>query len=300
MFGGKTFLQEEGGPIGNRLAMACSRVVMTDWGEKYLDILDRAGIITTLLKIYVDAVRQISTKIRDGLRYEADKEDWTWSVEAEEEDVRRRSENETVDARMARILQPAMNSINGDLVFTTELQEDFPNGRLPTIDFRMWFEEDQEVKHTFFNKSMKTQLQLPKRSAMSEKQKISILSNDLNRGLSNINVEKMPEIEKKEVTNHFVKQLKNSGYQRQECREIGVRVSGVKNWLRRRKRREEKGEDFYRSGTSTLQSRIKKKLLDPVRWYKPRPDDDEEGGNGKERNEEGIRKGGKKRKAMDG
>ena len=81
--------------------------------------------------------------------------------------------------------------------------------------------------------------------------------------MSNINVERMPESEKIEVTNHFIKQLKNSGYQRQECREIVM--SGVKNWLRRRKRREEKGEDFYRSGTSTLQSRIKKKLLDPVR-----------------------------------
>ena len=180
MFGGKTFLQEEGGPIGNRLTMACSRVVMTDWREKYLDILDKAGIVTTLLKIYVDDVRQISTKIRDELRYEADKEDWMWSAEAEDEDVRKRSEGQTVDGRMARILQLAMNSINGDLVFTTELQEDFPDGRLKILDFKMWLEEDQEVNHTFFDKSMKTQLQLPKRSAMSEKQKISILSNDLN------------------------------------------------------------------------------------------------------------------------
>ena len=73
MFGGKTFLQREGGPIGNRLTMACARVVMTDWGEKYLNILEKAGIVTTLLKIYVDDVRQISTRIRDGLRYDTDK-----------------------------------------------------------------------------------------------------------------------------------------------------------------------------------------------------------------------------------
>ena len=134
MFGGKTFLQEEGGPIGNRLTMACSRVVMTEWGEKYLDILNKAGIVTTLLKIYVDDVRQISSKIRDGLRYDVEREDWVWSAEAEVEDGKKRSEGESVDGRMARILQPAMNSINGDLVFTTELQEDFPDGRLPTLD----------------------------------------------------------------------------------------------------------------------------------------------------------------------
>ena len=32
-FGGKIYLQKEGGPIGNRLTMACSRVVMQDWGR---------------------------------------------------------------------------------------------------------------------------------------------------------------------------------------------------------------------------------------------------------------------------
>ena len=49
---------------------------MTDWGEKYLQILDKAEIVTTLLKIYVDDVRQISTRIKDGLRYQVDKEEW--------------------------------------------------------------------------------------------------------------------------------------------------------------------------------------------------------------------------------
>ena len=33
-FGGRTFLQLFGGPIGARLTMACARVVMTEWGEK--------------------------------------------------------------------------------------------------------------------------------------------------------------------------------------------------------------------------------------------------------------------------
>ena len=74
--------------------------------------------------------------------------------------------------------------------------------RLPTLDFKMWLEDDQEVNHTFFEKSMKTQLQLPKKSAMSEKQKL-ILSNDLNRRLSNINVDRMPEEEKLEVVDHL-------------------------------------------------------------------------------------------------
>ena len=85
-FGGRTFLQLFGGPIGARLTMACARVVMTEWGDRYMEILDKAGIETTLLKIYVDDVRQVSTLIKKGLRYQSKEKAWKWSEEAEKED----------------------------------------------------------------------------------------------------------------------------------------------------------------------------------------------------------------------
>ena len=251
-FGGRTFLQMFGGPIGARLTMACARIVMTEWGEKYLEILDKAGIRTTLLKIYVDDVRQVSTLIRRGMRYSNKSKDWQWSREAELEDEKKMEEGESKDARMARILQPAMNGINTDLVFTTELQEDFEDYKIPTLDFKMWLEEDLEINHTFYEKPMKTQIMIPRRSAMPEKMKMSIASNDLNRRMSNINVERMPEEEKIEVADNFTRQLKNSGYGRQECREIVM--SGLKSWLRRHQRRKKEGKGFYRSAASTLQS----------------------------------------------
>ena len=50
-----------GGLKGARLTMACARIVMTGLGEKYLEMLEKAGVVTTLLKIYVDDVRQSST-----------------------------------------------------------------------------------------------------------------------------------------------------------------------------------------------------------------------------------------------
>ena len=138
--------------------------------------------------------------------------------------------------------------------------------KLPTLDFKLWMEEDMEINHTFFEKSMKTQLVIPKRSAMAMKQKISINSNDLNRRLSNINIDRMEDGELERVTDHYTSQLKGSGYTRAECKEIIV--SGALGWKRRHQRRREENKDFYRSATSTLRTRIKKKLLDPVRWYK--------------------------------
>ena len=104
--------------------------------------------------------------------------------------------------------------------------------------------------------------------------KINILSNDLNRRLSNINTERMPEEEQLIVVEKFTQQLENSEYNRQECREIVV--SGVKSWIRRHERRKKEGIGFYRSAASTLQGRIRKKLVDKTTWYQPRREDEEE------------------------
>ena len=43
-FGGKIYLQRKGGPIGARITMACSRLVMQDWGENYKKILKESGL----------------------------------------------------------------------------------------------------------------------------------------------------------------------------------------------------------------------------------------------------------------
>ena len=36
------------------------------------------------------------------------------------------------------------------------------------------------------------------------------------------------------------------------------------------------GHDFYRGAASTLRTRMKKKILDPVNWYKPKESTEEE------------------------
>jgi hypothetical protein len=68
-FGGKTYLQMGGGPIGARVTMAAARIVMQDWGEKYREILTRSGLEIRLLGGYVDDGRQATNKIRRGYRF---------------------------------------------------------------------------------------------------------------------------------------------------------------------------------------------------------------------------------------
>ena len=63
-FGGKLYLQAGGGPIGQRPTMVASRIVMQDFMEDYRTKLTEAGLRTTLLKVYVDDARQVTTKLK--------------------------------------------------------------------------------------------------------------------------------------------------------------------------------------------------------------------------------------------
>ena len=101
---------------------------------------------------------------------------------------------------------------------------------------------------------------------MSDKQRHSILANELIRRLSNTNHKDLEETSN--IMEVFTQQLKSSGYSRKTTREIVV--SGTVGWKRKIKRRAEDGTDFYRSAKSTLAGRCRKKLLEKVTFTKPR------------------------------
>ena len=134
-----------------------------------------------------------------------------------------------------------MNSVNDNLRFTTEAPEDFENNRLPTLDFVIWMVAGL-LYHTYYEKAMKNQLTVMQRSAMSENQKMAILSNELVRRVSNIHRDVLEE-ELEGVTEHYISQLKSSGYSRKQVRETVV--CGLVGSRRKMERREKKGQKQY-------------------------------------------------------
>ena len=138
----------------------------------------------------------------------------------------------------------AMNSINSDLKFTIENEDDFENKRLPTLSFEIWSSKEG-IRTSYFEKKMRNQILTMKRSSQSENSKVSILTNELNRRFqmmdSRITIE-----EKKEKIEHFTQQLINSGYNWSTIREIIV--SSLRSVIRKEKKRLETGEKRYRTG----------------------------------------------------
>ena len=131
---------------------------------------------------------------------------------------------------------------------------------------------------------------------MSVRQKMSILSNEMIRRLSNMNIEKAEDDEKQNIVEHFITQLKTSGYDRKQAREVVV--SGIRGWKRKIERRRELGQDFYRGAASTLKQRIRKKLIDPVNWYKNKIDD-KKTQEPEEQEDKAPKTGKRKRKTME-
>ena len=86
-----------------------------------------------------------------------------------------------------------MNNINEDLEFNADISGEFDNGRIPTLDFELWIEEDGSLNHNYFQKSIRTPYVTMQRSAMSNHQKMAIMSNEMIRRLSNINHKKNRE-----------------------------------------------------------------------------------------------------------
>ena len=265
-FGNEYFHQKEGGSIGDRWTGAAAEVVMQDWANNYQKILDDSGVSTLLLAGYVDDGRQFSTCLPLGNRYDKDTRKFQFSEEALQEDTRHKNNGESTNQRMGRICLVAMNSINSDLEFTIETPEDFPEEKLPTLDFKIWQEPDKTINHCYYQKEVKTPFVIMARSGMATQQKLQILSNELTRRLSNVNQENSELKQYTRIINQFTQELKSSEYSFRTAREIVI--SGIRGLRTRKRLRELKNQKFYREAHTTARHRAAKKLVSKEIWYK--------------------------------
>ena len=157
--------------------------------------------------IYVDDGRNVIDILGNGVRYIRESQTFEYKEEWDEED---KEKGTSKKARTEIEIRNLMNSINSDLKFTTEKEEDFKNGRLPTLSFQMWSELDG-IRHSYFEKEMRAQVLTMEKSSQADQSKISILVNELVRRFEVMD-DKLEKKEQIEVIDHFTRQLKNSGY----------------------------------------------------------------------------------------
>ena len=242
-FNGKVYRQTSGGPIGLRITMAAARIVMGEWGERYTKIMLQAELKIWLKGLYVDDVRTGTTVLAKGKRWDDQEKKFIYRDAWKEEDEK----NEDSDTkRMSLQLNKAMNSVFEGINLTIEIAEDFKEKKLPTLEFKLWVETSKEglsqVRYSFFEKEMNTPYCILERSAMAEQSKVSSLTQDLIRRLTNT-YEGASQCEKNLIVEKFIQKLKISGYKKIQVREIIE--SGLKGYITKVERAKKDGRDLH-------------------------------------------------------
>ena len=261
-FGGNSFVQSFGGPIGARLTMCVSRLVMQDWHENFVLRLKESKLFEHLGGLYVDDGRNLLDILPLGCRFVSELGTIEFSKIWEKENMEK---GITKKENTRREVEKLMNSINPDLRFTTEVEGEFETGRLPTLSFEMWCSEEG-IRHSYYEKPMRSQILTMSRSSQSESSKYSILVNELSRRF--IMMDRNIQIEEKiRIVDHFTQQLYNSGYKVPQIREI---VTSSLKGIMRKEERKNRAENRYKSANETLEERMNKKLTEATSWYRER------------------------------
>ena len=180
---GKIFLQRQGGPIGLRSTCAVARITMMHWDGKLAEFMDVNNIRLEMGARYMDDVRLILDSIHEGWRWDRGGLYFSegWKLEDEKS-------GETSTQRTARVPRDMMNDVLKFLNLTIEIGDDFDDGKLPTLDLKIWIQlvgNCRIVVFEYYEKPMKTNLVLQSHSAISENTKVSSLSQEVVRLLKN-------------------------------------------------------------------------------------------------------------------
>ena len=213
-FGGKKYLQNKGGPIGMRITMACSRVVMIMWGREAVKRLRDSGMSVWLAKIYVDDGRFLISMLGPGMRFC----DETRTI-CKDPEVNVDTDTESAEIRTRREVMIMFNAISKDLKFTSEVENEFVSNRLPTLDLEIWKDDIGRLRYSYFEKSMSNKYCIMKRTALPGELQKSVLVAEATRRLFNMD-QYIGEEEKTDKLDKFDQKMKISGYRKKERRRI--------------------------------------------------------------------------------
>ena len=144
-FGGRCYKQKEGGPIGLRSTCALARLVMGRWDIKWKETVKKNNLTVEDDGRYVDDARVYMYPVRAGWRWE---EGRLWFRREWEEEDALLSPTE----RTKRVVYGSMQGLTKCLAFTAETSEDFADGWLPTLDFKVRVNSKNIIEYSFYEK----------------------------------------------------------------------------------------------------------------------------------------------------
>ena len=266
-FGGRTYRQRSGGPIGLRGTCAIARLIMCSWDRDWTTMMEERRVKLWRYMRYMDDARVFMPPIRRGWRWVGGELIFkkTW----EKEDFREGTGELEVTRR---VMHSSMQEVFHFLKFTTEVGEG-EGGWLPTLDLKIRVEDSNQVSFSYYEKPTTTNVMVQRRSAMEENSKMQILSNDMVRRLANTDP-RQDKVEHCRVVDMFTQKLLTSGYSQEQARKIIL--SGIRGWERKKIRAKNEGRGVYRTSRQSAAGRTRKKVLGKTTWFRKRKTDNKE------------------------
>ena len=260
MFGGKVRRQARGAGIGLRCSEALGRAFGLDWDRRLIQKLEDLNWPPLMIKRYVDDLNAILTTLGPGVRYNQDENKLEVVNDLVEEDAAKEKDETTM-----KVFGDIANSIDPDIDVEIDFPSQHPSKMLAILDMQMGMLDNNKVQYMFYRKPMANKYTMMANSAVSDRVKRSTMTNEALRRLLSCSPN-LEERKKVEVMEDYARLLRRSGYSERFRHEVisdAVRghqkllheVSEGKRPLNRprgfheeerRRKREEKGERWYR------------------------------------------------------
>jgi hypothetical protein len=111
-----------------------------------------------------------------------------------------------------------MNDVFPFLRFTIELGEDFQDGKLPSLDTKIWVLNSWTILFEFVEKIMASNLMVEAGSALSQEVKLATLSEEVTRRMRNTSLE-VNHSSRMEILEKACTKMKTSGHRERFIRQ---------------------------------------------------------------------------------
>jgi hypothetical protein len=209
---------------------------------------------------WMDDLRAVLYALKEGWRW--------WEGElcyCEEWEAEDKNNGMSALARTSSVLECSMKGVYSFLKMTMEIGDDFPDGRLPTLDLKMWVSEDNTVLYSFYEKPMATNQVIQKDSAIPENIKMSSLNAEVVRRMLNTS-ELLPMGDRVAALDNICQKMANSGYKLEQNRRTAL--GGIKGYETKLARSRRGGQALHEGAAASQSARSRKKLMQKSNWFK--------------------------------
>ena len=252
--------QERGGPIGLDITGEIACIYMTWWDKQLKEKMRASNIKLLLYKRYIDDIDMATETSKEDLnRYAAEDID---------------GERLQADAIIMKKVKEMGNEIHPSIQLETDYPSKNPDKKMPLLDVKIWTEkrsrqhgaeEETVILHEYYHKDVASKRVVHAKTAMSTKQKRTILTQEMLRILLRCS----PLLPWKNTVQHinkFMLRMQYSGHKRRFRTQIIKSAMNAYNQIKDKDKARER--PMYRKKEWKRKERRKGKRDQQRDWYK--------------------------------